>query len=214
MWLWGQRVTSAVQEHEHWTRLTAEGDTERGSDADTLTAAHVGILLDALAPVLTPGACVLDIGCGIGRLTLELARRCPDVTVAGVDIAQTAIHAAVEQARTAQLTNTDFYYCDGRTLPHLAPLAAVYSVRCFQHLDARTVRNFLVQSHRMLAPGGLVVFQYVPHREGDTDEPFAHTHRLEDLLVTVSDLSLVGAVGDEQFPEWEWVTLRKMEAYA
>jgi len=44
------------------------------------------VIADALAPVVPPGASVLDVGCGDGVVAALLARRRPDITIEGVEI--------------------------------------------------------------------------------------------------------------------------------
>lgn len=63
------------------------------------TKAEVDLLLEALG--LGPGASVLDVGCGFGRHTLELARR--GLRVTGIDPSETMIEAARAAADAAGL---------------------------------------------------------------------------------------------------------------
>ena len=47
---------------------------------------RVHVLADTLAPLLSPGATVLDVGCGDGRVAVAIVARRPDVTVSGLDV--------------------------------------------------------------------------------------------------------------------------------
>ena len=47
---------------------------------------RVQVLADHIAALLSPGASVLDVGCGDGLLASEVSHRRPDITVTGVDI--------------------------------------------------------------------------------------------------------------------------------
>ena len=62
-------------------------------------------LLDRLGE-LNPQARVLDIGCGAGRFTVAVARRCKEAL--GVDLSEAMISEAQKRAHHAGLTNTRF----------------------------------------------------------------------------------------------------------
>lgn len=64
------------------------------------TSGEVDFLLQQMH--LSPGACVLDVGCGFGRHTIELALRGFQVT--GIDPSATMISAARERALAADVT--------------------------------------------------------------------------------------------------------------
>jgi SAM-dependent methyltransferase len=83
-----------------------------------------GRLLDAqLAPLgrevmdraaIAPGAAVLDVGCGCGETTVELAARVgPTGTVTGVDVSAPMLEAA--RARAAGLPHVRFVEADAQT---------------------------------------------------------------------------------------------------
>lgn len=70
--------------------------------------------LDLLAP--QPGQRVLDIGCGFGDTTQELARRvAPDGEAVGVDAATRFIETAVQETTEAGVTNARFSVADVET---------------------------------------------------------------------------------------------------
>jgi SAM-dependent methyltransferase len=73
------------------------------------TAQEVDFLCEALP--IEPGMRVLDVGCGPGRHSLELARR--GVTVHGVDISQPFVDLAAAEAPS----NATFERLDARALP-------------------------------------------------------------------------------------------------
>jgi ubiquinone/menaquinone biosynthesis C-methylase UbiE len=56
-----------------------------------------------LVAVLSPGAAVLDVGTGPGRLLVELAQRRPDLRLVGVDPSDDMIRHGQHHARTARL---------------------------------------------------------------------------------------------------------------
>ena len=60
---------------------------------------------------LQGGSRVLDIGTGSGAIALALKNECPDATVEGIDVSETALKVASENARMNQL-NVHFYLRD------------------------------------------------------------------------------------------------------
>lgn len=66
---------------------------------------RVRVLGEVLAPLLSPGARVLDVGCGDGCVSAEIAARRPDVILSGIDVL----------ARPS--TRIPVQTFDGRTLP-------------------------------------------------------------------------------------------------
>jgi SAM-dependent methyltransferase len=101
---------------------------------------------------------VLEIGCGIGRMTRALA----DVfgEVHGVDVSGEMVARARELL--VDLPNAHVHETDGRLL---APFADGsfdfgYSFIVFQHVPyADVVVSYLRETHRTLRPGGLFKFQ-------------------------------------------------------
>src|SRR5262249_61837515 len=89
-------------------------NTTRVQAFTTGTEQEVAFLVDALA--LTPGARVLDAGCGPGRHALALARRGFDVV--GVDLSSDFIRLARESAvELGVADHTRFDVADVRDLP-------------------------------------------------------------------------------------------------
>src|SRR5262245_17454642 len=63
-----------------------------------------------------PGERVLDVGCGTGQTSLELARRVgPDGRVTGLDISAPMLGRARDRARAAGATNIAFVAADVQT---------------------------------------------------------------------------------------------------
>jgi SAM-dependent methyltransferase len=99
----------------------------------------------------------LDFGCGIGRLTQALAERFERVH--GIDISA----AMVEQAsaknrfgpRVAYHTNTS------DQLPMLADgsIDFIFSRLVLQHIPRAAARSYMAEFSRVLAPGGVAMFQ-------------------------------------------------------
>jgi len=104
------------------------------------------ILLDAVPPDATRA---LDIGCGEGLLTRQLARRVPEVV--GIDIDR----ASIDRAKT-QPSNPGTKYILGDFLAHpFEPesFGAVMSVAVLHHVDAR---GGLARMRQLLRAGGIL----------------------------------------------------------
>lgn len=103
------------------------------------TEAQLGQLRGLLEQVegdrVDPGAKALDIGCGTGRFTVELANRGWDVV--GVDVVPRAVELARERARAADVT-ARFVVGDVTELDR-AVIGGGYRLlldaECFNHLD-------------------------------------------------------------------------------
>lgn len=70
------------------------------------------------------GSAFIDVGCGPGRHSLELARRGMHVT--GVDVSQDFIDIAQRQSAAESLVNAEFQRLDARDLINHAPLHAKF----------------------------------------------------------------------------------------
>ena len=101
-----------------------------------------------------PGERVLDIGCGTGATTAELARKvAPDGSVLGVDVSEPLIAAA--KARNA--AGASFALGDAATWPFEASSADLLFSRFGVMFFADPVATFK-NLHRALKPSGRLVF--------------------------------------------------------
>ena len=106
-----------------------------------------------LLPHLTPDALILDIGCGPGTITADLADRVPRGHVTGVDAAPDI----VEQARSLirGRGNLDFAAGDVYTLGYPAgAFDVVHAHQVLQHLSDPV--KALREMRRVTRPGGLI----------------------------------------------------------
>ena len=110
--------------------------------------------IDALAPL--PGEQVVDIGCGCGDTSIELARRVgPSGSVVGVDLSAPMLEAARRRAEAADLSHARFVQADAQTYP-LEIADGVFS-RFGVMFFADPVAAF-VNIRRGLRPGGRLAF--------------------------------------------------------
>jgi SAM-dependent methyltransferase len=122
-----------------------------------MTAADADFLVEALA--LRPGARVLDVPCGDGRLALELAGR--GYTLTGVDLAREFLADARRAARARKLA-IDWHRGDMRELPGVLGSRARFDAafcfgNSFAYFDRAGVAAFLAGVAKALRSGGRFV---------------------------------------------------------
>jgi SAM-dependent methyltransferase len=103
----------------------------------------------------------LDFGCGIGRLTVALADYYDEVV--GVDIAA----SMVEQARNRNPAPDRIRY-EHNTNPDLLRFpSGCFDLVCswivLQHMPPSLIKAYIAELVRLVAPGGLLVFQLPVH---------------------------------------------------
>jgi SAM-dependent methyltransferase len=131
---------------------------------------------------------VLEIGCGIGRMTRPLARRF--ASVVGIDVSEEMVRQAREQM--AELPNVEVQLGNGDDLAGLddASFDFVFSYLVFQHVpDADITRRYLREASRVLRDGGWLHVQV--NGATGADEPTG-TSRLRGALGRVRK-ALAGA---------------------
>ena len=101
---------------------------------------------------------ILDIACGPGGWTLDVAFEHPDINVVGIDISQTMIGYAKAQARVQSLDNASF-----RVMDVLKPLD--FPDNSFDLINARFIfafmpptawPNLMEECVRIARPGGII----------------------------------------------------------
>lgn len=123
---------------------------------------YFGVLEHALlrAHGLTPESSVIDVGCGSGRLAMQL-RRYPRLRYVGTDVVP---HLLDYARRKTGRPDFRFEPVDAITLPvpdAEADFVAFFSV--FTHLLHEESYVYLQEAHRALRPGGKVVFSFLEY---------------------------------------------------
>ncbi|MER7982208.1 MULTISPECIES: class I SAM-dependent methyltransferase [unclassified Streptomyces] len=116
------------------------------------TAANsAAYLLDSLKPHMK----ILDIGCGPGTITADLAERVPDGHVTGVDHAAGVLDRARQEAAGRGLRNVDFAVADVNALDFPDDtFCVVHAHQVLQHVGDPV--QALREMHRVTKPGGFI----------------------------------------------------------
>lgn len=107
---------------------------------------------------LCDGFTCLDVGCGGGDVTFELARRvAPHGKAVGADIDQTLLELARQEAQQQGVTNVEFRLSDIRQVAGASEFDVVYARFLLTHLSdpASAVKAF----YRHLHPGRLIAVE-------------------------------------------------------
>lgn len=147
---------------------------------------------------------VLDLGCGVGRLTKALAHRCAEVI--GVDISAEMV--AIARARTAASPNVRIVETDGSSLACVATgtVDFVVSLLCLIHVDRRAAFRYFHEIRRVLAPGGRAWLQFQDEEQPEGAAALASANRggfpmegwNETRLVTALSEAGLGVLGIER----------------
>nr|WP_321361454.1 methyltransferase domain-containing protein [uncultured Hyphomonas sp.] len=140
-----------MKQAEYWNKQGAERWHQNADHLEVALSPISREIIGRLAP--TPGAHILDIGCGTGDLAADLAHRVPEGRITGLDISHPLLSRA-RQKRGAR-PNLDFLHGDASTWRPDQPAQAVVSrfgIMFFEQPVA-AFRNI----RAMLAPGGCLV---------------------------------------------------------
>lgn len=115
-------------------------------------------MLGLLGVKLSPADSVVEIGCGVGRITRALAERAAHVWA--VDVSERMLEVAREE--NPALDNVEWMLGDGRSLAGIetGSADACHSHVTFQHIpDPEITFGYVRETGRVLGPGGWAAFQ-------------------------------------------------------
>lgn len=127
------------------------------------------LLLETLQIAIAPHEAVLEIGCGVGRLTRAIAERAG--AVMALDVSPEMV--ALARRENPDLDNVEWLVGDGTTLSGAADgsIDACLSHVVFQHVpDPSITLGYVAEMGRVLRPGGWAGFQV-------SDDPSVHLPR-------------------------------------
>lgn len=117
---------------------------------------------------LRPGLRVLDIACGSGDPTLEIAARIsPGGHVTGIDLSEGAVGVARERAQRAQLAHIDFQSANVESLP-FGDRSFDCAVSRFGAMYFDDLSRAFGEVHRVLRPQGRIALMVW----GPFDQPY------------------------------------------
>ncbi len=98
----------------------------------------------------------VDLGCGPGEITCEIARRRPDIQITGIDHSSAAIARAREHAARLELPNVTFEAADIAGWQPASPADLVMMFDAFHHVldPAAFVRHLKADRFFLIEPGG------------------------------------------------------------
>lgn len=160
-------------ERPHWSTNAQDdflpGRIDSHRDAFAATGSYDCQLLLAtlarhgLAPAALPRAC--DYGCGVGRVTVPMAAHFAAVT--GCDVS--APHLALARRATGASVRYTLVTVDGFGMHE--PFDLWFSLLTLQHNPPPVAALILRRMFRLLAPGGVAVFQVPTDRLGYRFDP-------------------------------------------
>jgi trans-aconitate 2-methyltransferase len=131
-----------------------EWNAELYREHSTLQQTMAAEVLQALD--VTSSERVLDVGCGDGRITSEIARRVPKGSVLGVDASSNMIELASQRIGP----NLRFEVADARSLPFNHEFDLVVSFNALHWIHEQDLA--LASIHKSLKPGGTAHLRLVP----------------------------------------------------
>jgi 2-polyprenyl-3-methyl-5-hydroxy-6-metoxy-1,4-benzoquinol methylase len=139
---------------EAYNQIFASALASRGDDAIDQRFGADAYMIGHIERQSAPGDRVLEVGCGCGYLSLEIARRGRNVN--GVDVSSVAIAAAQQHAsRLPRGSQVQFEVMNATELSFPdRSFAMAFSVEVLEHLHERDVLPHLREVARVLKPGG------------------------------------------------------------
>lgn len=139
-------------------------------------------LLDRLG--IDPGMTCLDVGCGGGDVTVDLARRvAPGGKAVGVDLDETTLEIARQEAEADSIGNIEFRALDIRTQECGSGFDLVYARFLLTHLsDSDSTAATLVEH---LRPGGVLAVEDIDFSGAYTWPESEAFHRYTELYCAV-----------------------------
>lgn len=165
-------------------------------------------LLGLLELTVRPTDVVVEIGCGVGRLTRHLAARAAEVVA--IDVSGRML--AIARKQNPGLPNVRWLLGDGQSLVGVEDASAdlCLSTVVFQHIpDPEVTLAYVREAGRVIRPGGRGAFQL-------SNDPRVHRPVRRSRLGALARAAVGRLPGGQEAPEWlgSAVRLDALEAAA
>jgi arsenite methyltransferase len=138
------------------------------------------------------GMHVLDLGCGTGTATLEIASRLEGTgRVVGLDLSEKMLEQARRKLAELEYTNVEFVLQSASALDYTGDFDYVLSTNAFHHFVGK--KEVFSRIHKSLKPGGVLVIQ-------DFCDDFV-LMRLVDWLGKIGEKAHVGSTTSRELRE-------------
>jgi len=146
-------VTESEQQQRERALWDSRAEAYDDRVMQTFTEAY-RLTSEAILEVVNPSSNVLEMGCGTGIVTVEIAPNVREMT--GIDISPKMIARAQEKARRQNLKNVTFKVLDASELPFPDHAFDVILLPNLLHLVPQP-EKVIKESRRLLKPGGTLV---------------------------------------------------------
>jgi SAM-dependent methyltransferase len=168
------KIEQSYQEGEYWFPYHYVGKFENNHFKhfflDTWAINYVSTIEYLLQKIEAgPGRRIVDIGCGDGRFSRELALAFQSSTVVGIDYSKRAI--ALASAMNPDIANLKFQSLDITKKHSLEPFDVAVLMEVFEHLPIEVAGNFMESVRALLKDNG-VLYLTVPHE----NKPLEYKH--------------------------------------
>jgi ubiquinone/menaquinone biosynthesis C-methylase UbiE len=169
---WLQFRARRVWDRHARTRSLEATSSHDASDADTYWRSGERdwalVLTVAKQAGLPSRGCVIEIGCGLGRLTRLAAADFSRVI--GLDVSPEMLKQARVQANAANITY-QLVGRDGRIPLVAESVDLVYAWTVFRHMSKEMFARYLDEARRVLKPGGCLAFEALMRDTGERANP-------------------------------------------
>jgi trans-aconitate 2-methyltransferase len=100
---------------------------------------------------------LLDVGCGDGRLSAEIAKNFPEGSVLGIDLSEEMVAFARKHFPPEEFPNLSFMQADARDLPFASEFDVIFSNAALHWI--KDPRPALAAFRKSLKPGGRLLVQ-------------------------------------------------------
>jgi len=182
-------TTLDAQEDEYWfpyhyiAQMPTEGFRQHFVDTWGINyISTINFLLKRITNI-NPNS-LIDIGCGDGRLTREIALNSNVSTLYGIDYSQRAINLA--SAMNANLPQVKFMAADITSNHEIPKSDVIILMEVFEHIPIESCKIFIESISKMLKPRGRLLIT-VPHKNKPLENKHFQHFSIKSLTEYIAD---------------------------